>query len=185
MQLIRFAALDATPWKNGGGLTRQIASFPPGSGLTDFHWRISSAEVAQDGPFSRFDGIDRRLYVLAGGGLDLVIAGGAALRLAAGEHLDFDGGAEVTARLVAGPVTDLNIMVRRGRLAIRTERLTVAGPGDIAHAWSAAALFVLAGEIAVAGSLARRFDTVLLERREKAAVSGSGELLLIGFAPAP
>ena len=71
MRLIAFSHLVATPWKNGGGVTRQIAIDPPGSGLDDFGWRLSTAEVAQDGPFSRFDGVDRQLHILAGEGLDL------------------------------------------------------------------------------------------------------------------
>jgi environmental stress-induced protein Ves len=184
VRLIAFDSLVATPWKNGGGVTRQIVCFPPGSDLTDFDWRISTAEVTQDGPFSRFDGIDRRLYVLEGAGLDLAFAGGETRRLPTGAHADFAGEAEVTASLVGGPVTDLNIMVRRARLRLRAERLTVDGTGDIAHGWGTAVLFVLGGEITVAGERARHFDTVLLDGRETATVSGSAELLLIGFAAA-
>ena len=76
MRLIAFSQLVATPWKNGGGVTRQIAIDPPGSGLDDCGWRLSTAEVAQDGPFSRFDGVDRQLHILAGEGLDLRFADG-------------------------------------------------------------------------------------------------------------
>ncbi len=184
MRLIPRDSLVATPWKNGGGETRQIACFPPESGLDDFHWRLSTAEVSQDGPFSRFDGVDRRLYVLAGGGLDLTFEGAETRRLHAGEHSDFAGEAQVQGRLVDGPVTDLNIMVRRGRLRLRAERLTVEGTGDVTHAWGTAALFVLSGEIAIADRQARRFDTVLLDRREKVTIGGAAEILMIGFAPA-
>ena len=184
MRLIPRDSLVATPWKNGGGVTRQIASFPPGSDLTEFDWRISTAEVTQDGPFSQFDGIDRRLYVLSGAGLDLSFTGGEMRRLQTGEHLDFAGEAEVKGSLVAGPVTDLNIMVRRSKLRLRAERLTADGTGDITHDWGTAVLFVLSGEIAVANQRTRQFDTVVLDRREKVTVSGAAEFLLIGFAPA-
>ncbi|HEY9239438.1 MAG TPA: HutD family protein, partial [Burkholderiaceae bacterium] len=37
-------------WKNGAGLTREIAFGGPGA--ADFDWRISVAEVARDAPFS-------------------------------------------------------------------------------------------------------------------------------------
>lgn len=184
MRLIPRDSLVATPWKNGGGVTRQIACFPPESGLDDFHWRISTAEVSQDGAFSRFEGVDRRLYLLEGTGLDLDFGGEATRRLRTGEHIDFAGEAAVNGRLVDGPVTDLNIMVRRGRLRLRAERLTVEGTGDVTHAWGTAVLFVLAGEIAVADRQARRFDTVLLDRREKVTIGGAAEILMIGFAPA-
>ena len=90
MRLIPFDSLTPAPWKNGGGVTRQIACFPTGSSLSDFDWRLSMAEVAQDGPFSCFEGVDRRLCILAGAGLDLRLAGGTQ-RLRQGEHLDFKG----------------------------------------------------------------------------------------------
>jgi len=180
VRLIAFSQLVATPWKNGGGVTRQIAIDPPGSRLDDFGWRLSTAEVAQDGPFSRFDGVDRQLHILAGEGLDLRFADGTQ-RLRRGEHADFAGEAEVTGALVAGPVTDFNIMVRRGRVRMRAEALRIDGHREIRHAWGMAALFVLGGELAVAGDVARRFDTVLLDGPRPLAVSGMAEVLLVGF----
>ena len=33
------------PWKNGQGVTLELAIAPPGAGLDDFDWRISSARV--------------------------------------------------------------------------------------------------------------------------------------------
>ncbi len=56
-----------TPWKNGGGRTAEILAMPEGAGLDGFDWRISTAEVAQSGPFSLFAGLDRWLTVLEGG----------------------------------------------------------------------------------------------------------------------
>ncbi|MEC4600651.1 HutD family protein, partial [Burkholderia vietnamiensis] len=51
---IRGAALVASPWKNGGGVTREIAAYPPGAALDAFAWRVSVADVGAGGPFSRF-----------------------------------------------------------------------------------------------------------------------------------
>ena len=36
----------AQPWKNGGGVTREIAVEPPGAGFDSFGWRVSTAVVA-------------------------------------------------------------------------------------------------------------------------------------------
>ena len=180
MRLIPFDSLLATPWKNGGGVTRQIACFPPGSDIGDFDWRISTAEVSQDGPFSRFEGIDRRLYILEGAGLDLRSADGAQ-RLLPGGHADFRGEAEVFAALVDGPISDLNIMVRRERIRMRAARLRIDGAQAIDHGWGMAALFVLGGELKVADGVAHRFDTVLLDDAAPLTVSGKAELLIIGF----
>ena len=180
MRLIPFDSLTPAPWKNGGGVTRQIASFPTGSNLDDFDWRLSMAEVAQDGPFSRFEGVDRRLYILAGAGLDLRLADGTQ-RLRQGEHLDFKGEVAVFGALIDGPVTDFNIMVRRDRMRMRAATLHFEGPQQIDHGWGPAALFVLAGELAVMDGAARRFDTVLLDDARPLSVSGTAEVLLIGF----
>ena len=59
--LHRFALADLspTPWKNGGGSTREIVCRPPGAGMDSFEWRVSIATIAQSGPFSVFAGVDR------------------------------------------------------------------------------------------------------------------------------
>ena len=182
MRLITRDSLTATPWKNGGGITRQIACSPPGSDTRDFDWRLSMAEVAQEGPFSRFEGVDRRLYILDGAGLELRFADGAQ-RLLPGGHIDFRGEADVFGALVDGPVSDLNIMVRRDRMRMRAARLHIDGAQTIDHGWGAAALFVLGGELSVTDGVARRFDTVLLDHAGPLTVSGTAEVLLIGFNP--
>lgn len=182
-RLIAFASLVLRPWKNGGGITRQIACFPPDAGLDDFDWRLSTASVAQDGGFSHFPGVDRRLHILEGAGLELDFTDRTE-RLLPGGHIDFPGEAEVMGRLVDGPVTDFNIMVRRGRRRMAVEELAVNGATRIALPWDTAALFVLDGEISVAGSTARGFDTLLCEGPAALTAEGSAALLLIGLPAA-
>lgn len=117
--LIRGADLVATPWKNGGGVTREVAAVPPGAGLDAFIWRVSIADVAQAGPFSRFAGIDRTLVLLSGAGMlldETQEAGGTEVH-ALTQALDvvrFAGEAAIDARLVDGATRDFNLMVRRG-----------------------------------------------------------------------
>ena len=119
------------PWKNGGGSTTEIAIGPVGASLDAFDWRISMAQVASDGPFSRFDGIDRTLAVIAGGGMELTIGGQAPVVLGhASEPLSFPGDVPTTARLLAGDITDLNVMTRRGQFSHRVTRVTQ--PADYA-----------------------------------------------------
>ncbi|HXZ10527.1 MAG TPA: HutD family protein, partial [Paraburkholderia sp.] len=76
MTLIRATGLVASPWKNGGGVTREVAAYPQGAGLDTFVWRVSVADVSQPGPFSRFAGIDRTLVLLSGAGMLLDVAQG-------------------------------------------------------------------------------------------------------------
>ncbi|WP_223217566.1 HutD/Ves family protein [Paraburkholderia phenoliruptrix] len=117
--LIRAAQLVASPWKNGGGVTREVAAHPADAGLDTFVWRVSVADVARAGPFSRFAGIDRTLVLLAGAGmlLDEVQSDAAATTHALTQPLDvarFAGEARIDARLVDGATRDFNLMVRRG-----------------------------------------------------------------------
>ena len=67
-RLVGSSDLVRVPWKNGGGTTAEVAVHPPGAGLDDFDWRISMADVAVDGPFSRFPGVDRTLVLAEGRG---------------------------------------------------------------------------------------------------------------------
>ena len=105
--LIRGVDLVASPWKNGGGVTREVAAWPEGAGLDTFVWRVSVADVAQAGPFSRFDGVDRTLVLLCGAGMLLDELGDAGvvsthvLRQPL-ELARFDGATRVDARLVDG-----------------------------------------------------------------------------------
>ncbi|WP_322016150.1 HutD family protein [Paraburkholderia sp. J12] len=124
--LLRGEDLVASPWKNGGGVTREIAAAPvagglagaaAGTALDTFAWRVSVADVAQAGPFSRFEGVDRTLVLLEGMGMLLDEAGPAARTHALTAPLDvarFAGEAAITAQLVEGPTRDFNLMVRRG-----------------------------------------------------------------------
>ena len=59
--------ITATRWKNGGGVTREVAKSPSQAPF----WRVSIANVDQEGPFSSFEGLDRILTVIEGKGMVL------------------------------------------------------------------------------------------------------------------
>jgi uncharacterized protein len=116
--LIRGAGLVAAPWKNGGGVTREVAAFPEQAGMDAFVWRVSVADVAQAGPFSRFEGVDRTLVLLAGAGmvLDETVGAQVLKSHALAQPLDiarFEGEVHIDARLIDGATRDFNLMVRR------------------------------------------------------------------------
>ena len=131
MRILRAADRIATPWKNGGGTTREVAAFPPGAGLDAFAWRISLADIAADGPFSAFPGVDRVLTVIDGAGLVLDVEGRTVTLDAASPPLAFPGEAKVAARPAGGPIRDLNLMVRRDAGQGRVRRLAVEGAVQI------------------------------------------------------
>lgn len=102
-------------WRNGGGITRDIAAAPEGASDEDFLWRASIATIAAAGPFSSFPGVDRAFMLLRG---DLRIEiGHREQHLRPGSPaLLFGGEDEVQAEPIGGECTVLNIMTRRGRM---------------------------------------------------------------------
>ena len=69
--ILRSAANAAPqPWRNGGGVTRELLCLPAGSG-NDWTLRISVADIDADGPFSPFPGVTRWFAVLDGAGVRL------------------------------------------------------------------------------------------------------------------
>ena len=108
MRIVRLADCPVQRWRNGGGNTRELASHSEDG---DVIWRISVATIAADGPFSRFDGMDRSLVPLGGGVLTLTVDGH--VRVANGEIAAFPGEASVIASIRKAPVQVINIMTRR------------------------------------------------------------------------
>ncbi|SAK58537.1 hypothetical protein AWB79_02545 [Caballeronia hypogeia] len=134
--IIRADSLIAKPWKNGGGITREIAAGPPDASLDAFAWRLSIADVASNGAFSRFAGVDRVLVLLDGAGMRLTEADGRAHVLDAPLALArFAGETPIDAVLIDGPTRDFNVMVRRDRARasadVRRASCSIAGEHDL------------------------------------------------------
>ncbi|MET4096130.1 HutD family protein [Arthrobacter sp. UYCu712] len=124
MEIIRFAELKAQPWRNGGGVTRDVASRPkPGAepGAADagtaqdgaWDWRVSIAEVSKAGAFSAFPGMDRVLTVIEGE-LLLLSVDGAEHPLEKYRPFRFSGAADAAGALPTGDIRDLNVFTRTG-----------------------------------------------------------------------
>ncbi len=150
MDVLRAENHRRMPWKNGGGETIEIAVFPTGAGLDDFDWRVSMARVDTDGPFSAFAGIDRTLTILDGAGLVLSIEGEDPITLTeASEPLPFRADVPTRAALIDGPVTDLNVMTRRGRQTHTVIRLTIEGQVELTLAGASNLVVCLEGRVDV------------------------------------
>ncbi len=114
MRLLPAASRIATAWKNGGGTTREVAAFPPGAGLDDFDWRVSMATVESGGSFSSFPNVDRILVVVRGAMELSTLTRESAVLTAGSGPFAFPGDMKVEARVIDGPVEDVNVMTRRG-----------------------------------------------------------------------
>jgi len=179
-----------TRWKNGGGWTTELAR----SGDDDFRWRISIAEIASDGPFSRFPGVERDLVLLDGSGIELDIDDAPTRRVAQRfERVHFAGESNVACRLLAGPTRDFNVMARRDQVRAEVVARPLVGSmlvfPEAGSEWFA---HMLAGEAGVRrGSDAWRLaagHSLLFDFREQAGerlvIDGGGELVLVRFIPA-
>jgi hypothetical protein len=113
MRIVRKGDFVCQRWKNGGGITYEVAREETDDGA--LVWRLSMAEVGADGPFSLFQGLSRVLTVLDGGGMWLEHAGGR-IDAAPLQPVAFSGDLAVHGRLVDGPVRDWNLIFDAARV---------------------------------------------------------------------
>jgi environmental stress-induced protein Ves len=138
MKILRRADYRATRWKNGRGVSHQIAAYPATAGHDGIDWQVSRPEIAQDGPFSHFPGLDRQLTLVDGAGLVLRLRGAAdgvdlERRIDAPlEPFAFRGEWDVECRLLDGPVQVFNVMTRRGRAGARIEIVAAGAASPLA-----------------------------------------------------
>lgn len=118
-----------TPWKNGGGVTIDIAgSYRPGAepgGWAGVTWRFGRTRIERPAPFSDLSGLDRVLVVVDGRGLTLQGDDGRVLD--AREPLRpvrFAGERPLASALDAGPVGVLNLMGDRASVSIGLDILS-------------------------------------------------------------
>lgn len=180
------------PWKNGGGTTTEIATGPVGAAFDDFGWRVSIADVASDGPFSIFSGIDRTLAIIAGHGIALTIDGKPAATLREGdEALAFDGGVPTSAALLNGPIRDLNVMTRRGSFTHAVRRFVATGRAAIELRAPTTVFVLTRGQLAVTSAELvmhlRAGDALFAvgsaRPEQRFGVTGSGVLFQIAIFP--
>jgi uncharacterized protein len=183
----RWAETAPVPWKNGAGLTRELLSWPPGGGSTEFDYRISVADVDASGPFSTFDGVDRVIVLVEGPAMVLTV-GTTTRALTRFVPFGFDGGLATSCRIPDGPTRDLNIMTRRDRCRASVQVIELAGPTtfeppgarlvvSLAHrlrVWCDAA-----GEVSL-----DRFDVVRVGAGASVALHGTAPVAVIEIVPA-
>jgi uncharacterized protein len=176
------------PWKNGAGTTTEVAVMPPGSGLEDFDWRLAIAELDRSGPFSSFPGIDRLLMMLPGGHVELTIEGVVRAPRPL-EVLSFRGEASVSARLVGDAARDINLMLRRGRVAGSMQAVRVEGRQLLAPEGPITALCALEGTVDIgspgAGATLAPLDCALIEQADELALHSPGGAVLAQISIRP
>ncbi|MDY6810086.1 MAG: HutD family protein [Actinomycetota bacterium] len=151
------ADLAAEPWRNGGGVTRRIAT---GGSADRPDWTLSIADIDSACRFSPFPGMDRTAVVVGDDPVDLTI-NDTTRTLALLDRVTFAGEDIVSANPIRRPTRLLNLMTQRatcgGTLTLRHVRGMVDPGADDTVAW-----VVLAGHLIVDQQQVRRWDTVFL-----------------------
>lgn len=126
-QVVRLDDVSPQPWRNGGGVTRELLAWPDAE---DWYVRLSVADIERDGPFSAFAGVDRWFAVLSGAGVQL----GNPVQIVRRDDgpINFAGESAPDCYLVNGATRDLNLMIRRDRAtgwlrALRSTEVMLTG----------------------------------------------------------
>jgi environmental stress-induced protein Ves len=180
------------PWKNGGGSTTELLIEPPGANLAGgFRWRVSTATVAESGPFSCFPGCDRTLLLLTGQGLELDHgAHGRALLSGPLEPVAFSGDWATRGRLLAGPCRDFNVMSRRDEVlhdvtiinAVRAPSALPEAPTVLVFCARGTVSVISAGGALRAGELLR-IDAAGAPGLTVTAADGTARLVVVAIRP--
>lgn len=151
IEVLRSSDYRPMPWRNGKGTTLEIARQP--AAAEPFTWRLSLADITQDGPFSAYPGYRRAMVLVHGDDLRLKFRRHGERRLSPGQRgVRFDGDWITGCTIARGPCTDLSLIVHKGSrgsracivrapsvLAVLSTRLLVL-PADLY-----CALFILEG----------------------------------------
>ncbi|WP_416404707.1 HutD family protein [Arthrobacter sp. LFS091] len=201
MEIIRFADIRPEPWRNGGGVTRELASHPKAASAQDgaWDWRVSIADVAKAGEFSNFPGMERVITIIDGE-LLLLTVDGAEHPLEKYRPFRFSGEAASAATLPTGDIRDLNVIARtgafkgytsiveiskkrahpvfEGQLAVLLEGKATVAPGAAAEAESDGdSAATSAGEPVELS----RYDTVVGSDSRSPEISGRGFVAVISI----
>lgn len=168
MRVIRSSQFVEGRWRNGMGVSWDIAAWPEGA--EDFGWRFAIARIDADVPFSHYAGIDRVFTLIEGQGLDLEFEGRSALAVD-GPFVPHVYPCDVATfcRLRNGPARALNLFYRRGQWRADVEILSTNAefvhPGPIL-------LFALDGNPIADGAELRRGDAALTADRVSVTIAG-------------
>jgi environmental stress-induced protein Ves len=149
--LIRKQDYRIVKWKNGRGQSFEIALFPPEAVFPNdpFIWRLSLAEVTENGPFSEFPGYDRYLTLVEGTSVKLDFQEQRPkVTLKRGDLHHFSGELKASAEQVLTTITDLNLLYKRQEVRAHFEVIQISNKPRSFHLEGRIAfLFVVSGPI--------------------------------------
>jgi environmental stress-induced protein Ves len=171
MQLLKKSQMKETPWKNGLGVTTEIAIFPKGANFADgdFLWRVSSAQVRDPSLFSQFNGYDRVLAIWKGAGLLLN-----GKKLPPLEPFEFRGEELIASDPRGDEVHDLGVIFRRGEVDVKMHALRLEA-GKTQAISGCRFLFCVSGQLECGTEVLKEGDALIFEPSEELKVACKGE----------
>ena len=151
LRLIRQNELVEGPWRNGMGVSWEIASHREPD-AKEFSWRFAKARIDRNVPFSIYPGIDRVFMQISGNGLDLEFEGGQVLQVHESNvpHV-FPCDIALNCKLLDGPCFDLNLFTARGTYEAQASVLKLNGMETLDLTGFEAVFFVLEGKAVLSG----------------------------------
>ncbi len=148
IDIITPAQWQTQRWQNGGGITHQLCRQDDEQGLL---WRLSIAEVATDGPFSRFDNIDRIIMLLEGSGFCLLgVADSPKVLDTPLKPFAFAGETPIHCTLINGAVRDFNLMTRRAAVTPQLQVLSIGSEAQTVILSAQTLIYVVSGNVEIA-----------------------------------
>jgi environmental stress-induced protein Ves len=168
--LLKKSSYKESSWKNGKGITRQIAIYPEHATVAanNFLWRISNALVIQSDPFSHFSNCERQLVVWRGAGLRLN-----GTPLLPNSPIIFSGEENINCELLGDtPVEDLGIIYLKNSVLTCLKVLVLTAPTTINLDRGIHFLFLAEGiDCIVNGVKLEVSDSLRVENEDKLLIS--------------
>jgi len=187
-RLVKPSDFRAMPWKNGGGITTELAIEPETATLeTGFLWRLSMADVRADGPFSAFPDYERTIMLLKGKGIELDFNGNGRKRLEKPyEPVMFPGKWHAAGHLLDGPCRDFNVITHKGL----THKVCILRPDPRAVLPAAPTLLIFCAQgkarITPSGNVLGHHDLLRLDDAGVVEISAEApETLVVAITIAP
>ena len=185
LRLIRRHEMVEGPWRNGMGVSWEIASHKE-EGAADFSWRFAKARIDRDVPFSIYPGVDRVFMQISGNGLDLEFEGGKVLAV----HESFVPHAfacdvPLTCKLLDGPCFDLNLFTARGAYEAQASVLKLSGMETLDLSGVEAVFFALEGQVVLSGQggavSLNNGDAAVASHEQAITMAGHGATVFVGI----
>ncbi|WP_417210083.1 HutD family protein [Antarctobacter sp.] len=177
IRVIRPEDWTEMPWRNGGGTTSEIAAQKQNGAWL---WRLSTAIVAQDGPYSQFPGLTRISTVIAGAGTDIADMGAEDWqRIGPLIPTQLDGNRAVQGRLVDGPIRFLNLFFDSTRVAASVAVIQL--DGDRTSGPHETMIFCIEGQCGIGSEPGIGIATMHMACRLPAAQRLSGQASLVSI----